>query len=375
MPENQPLVSIITPTYNAAAYIAQCLESVQAQTYTHWEHLVIDDGSTDETAEIVARYAAEEPRIRLIRQENLGIGRLGEVYNRALAQARGELVAILEGDDWWHPEKLSEQVPHFEEPDVVFSFCRCFLTDPEGRPVALGPAKWPEEAALYNVPAGRAAHAMMGTDWLTFTVAVTVVMRRSALEAIGGFQSRPYMTYVDYATFMRMALEGRWAHSARPLAYWRRHERSETTNNFANILNGAYRWSAEFAEAHHAKLPIWDTEWGRLDLNWRRFQSVRCVAQALRYWDSGRKREAVKWMHRATQMEAGRAYDAALRLGYAMMQLGSSPMPLFRLLSRLRWRLPFTDDLSVLISEDLSPEEVVPLDLRRFATGYRPQWF
>ncbi len=79
--KSQPLISIITPTYNHENFIGECIESVLAQTYPHWEQIIIDDGSTDRTGEIVAQYNDE--RIKYIRQDNIGIWRLRETYNRA----------------------------------------------------------------------------------------------------------------------------------------------------------------------------------------------------------------------------------------------------------------------------------------------------
>jgi len=102
------LVSIITPTYNHAEFIGACIESVLAQTYPYWEMIIIDDGSTDDTGEVVARY--EDDRIRYIRQPNMGVERLTETYNKALSLARGEYIAILEGDDYWPDYKLSKHL-------------------------------------------------------------------------------------------------------------------------------------------------------------------------------------------------------------------------------------------------------------------------
>jgi len=81
-----PLVSIITPTYNHERFIAQCIESALAQTYPHWEQIIIDDGSTDRTAEIVARY--DDERIIYVRQANQGIWRLAETYNKRPSDAQ-----------------------------------------------------------------------------------------------------------------------------------------------------------------------------------------------------------------------------------------------------------------------------------------------
>jgi succinoglycan biosynthesis protein ExoO len=98
-----PKVSVITPAYKAARYIGQAIESVQAQTLTDWEMIIVDDASPDETAEVVKRYL-DDPRIKLIRSErNRGNG---GARNLALEAAQGEWIAPLDADDWFAPERL-----------------------------------------------------------------------------------------------------------------------------------------------------------------------------------------------------------------------------------------------------------------------------
>ncbi len=102
------LVSIITPLYNSGKYIAQTIESVQAQTYTDWEMLITDDCSTDDGPSIVERYAASDPRIRLLRLE--ANGGPGVARNNSLRAARGRYIAMLDSDDRWLPDKLEKQL-------------------------------------------------------------------------------------------------------------------------------------------------------------------------------------------------------------------------------------------------------------------------
>jgi succinoglycan biosynthesis protein ExoO len=96
-------VSVITPAYKAARYIGQAIESVQAQTLTDWEMIIVDDASPDETAEVVKRYL-DDPRIKLIRSER-NRGECG-ARNLALEAAQGEWVAPLDADDWFAPQRL-----------------------------------------------------------------------------------------------------------------------------------------------------------------------------------------------------------------------------------------------------------------------------
>ena len=105
-----PLVSVITPTYNHEKFIASCIQSVIAQSFSAWEMVIINDGSTDGTAEIIGEFARQDERIRVFNRANVGIDRLSETYNFGLEQCRGRFIAILEGDDLWEPEKLHLQV-------------------------------------------------------------------------------------------------------------------------------------------------------------------------------------------------------------------------------------------------------------------------
>lgn len=103
----EELVSVIVPAYNAAAFIAETLASALAQTYRPLEIVVVDDGSTDATADIVEAVAARDSRVRLLRQKNSGVA---AARNLALEHSQGELIAPLDADDLWHPDKIARQV-------------------------------------------------------------------------------------------------------------------------------------------------------------------------------------------------------------------------------------------------------------------------
>jgi len=107
MAGTQPLVSIVIPTYNRERHLPQCLRSVLAQTYSHFEVLVIDDGSTDGTGELLETFQARDSRIRYFSQANGGVSSARNVGIRA---AQGELIALLDSDDAWLPWKLEAQV-------------------------------------------------------------------------------------------------------------------------------------------------------------------------------------------------------------------------------------------------------------------------
>lgn len=107
---DERLVSIIVPAYKAGAFIEATIASVQAQTWPHWEMLIADDCSPDDTRERVARQAALDPRVRLIALERNGGP--AAARNAALAQARGRWIAFLDSDDLWLPAKLERSLDH-----------------------------------------------------------------------------------------------------------------------------------------------------------------------------------------------------------------------------------------------------------------------
>jgi glycosyltransferase involved in cell wall biosynthesis len=103
---SQPLVSVIIPTFNRAWCLKEAIDSVLAQTYTHYELIVVDDGSTDKTKELLYQYKG----INAIYQENQGVS---AARNKGIAASKGELVAFLDSDDLWKPEKLATQIAYF----------------------------------------------------------------------------------------------------------------------------------------------------------------------------------------------------------------------------------------------------------------------
>ena len=125
-------VSVIMPAYNAAAYIEEAIRSVTAQTYGAWRLLVLDDGSTDRTVEIVQRLAAQDPRIVLLRNpQNLGAAR---TRNRGLELCDEGYVAFLDSDDRWHPEKLATQISLAQETDADIVYTSYAIIDTNGNP-------------------------------------------------------------------------------------------------------------------------------------------------------------------------------------------------------------------------------------------------
>lgn len=126
-----PLVSVVTPVWNAAATLGATLASVRAQSLSDWEHLLIDDASDDGSSALIAAAAAADPRVRALRTERNGGA--GVARNLGIRAARGRYIAFLDADDRWHPEKLARQTGFMAAEGHAFSFTAYRRVDGEGR--------------------------------------------------------------------------------------------------------------------------------------------------------------------------------------------------------------------------------------------------
>ena len=226
-PGSGPVVTIITPTFNHEAFVGEALQSAVDQTYPAWELIVVDDGSTDGTVNVVRSF--DDPRIQLIERPHVGLSGLGDAYQAALDASSGSLVAVLEGDDRWPETKLASQVPDFRDPEVVLSYGTAGLIDDRGCLFGLaGPAIPP--AVRDNNPPGSILASLTGGNPI---VSPTVLVRRTAVERIGGFWQPPGVPYLDHPTWLKLALEGRFRHHAEVCGYWRRHPAQYTSASAA----------------------------------------------------------------------------------------------------------------------------------------------
>ena len=114
------LVSIITPCYNGEKYIKETIDSVIKQTYSQWEMIVIDDGSKDDSANIVRTYVANDSRIKLVQQTNAGSA---AARNNGIRRANGQYIALLDADDVWHADFLEKQINYMKQYEAICVYC------------------------------------------------------------------------------------------------------------------------------------------------------------------------------------------------------------------------------------------------------------
>jgi glycosyltransferase involved in cell wall biosynthesis len=146
----RPLVSVIVPAWNAQEFIGRTLKSAAAQTYRNLEIIIVDDGSTDSTAECAEEFCRRDGRARLIRKNNGGVA---SARNRAIAEAKGEWIAPLDADDLWHPTKIEKEINEAlsarQSPGFVYSWRR--IIDPKGRILFTGPRSCVDGHIFYRL--------------------------------------------------------------------------------------------------------------------------------------------------------------------------------------------------------------------------------
>lgn len=209
------LVSIITPAYNSARFIAETIESVLAQTYPYWEMVIVDDCSRDDTVSIVKEYQKRDERIRLIElDKNSGSA---VARNTAMDHAKGKYLAFLDSDDMWHPRKLERQVAFMVEKDVAFSFTQYVRVKEDGT----------ETAMVSKVPSVVTYNDLMKQCVIG---CLTVMLDR---EKIGELRMVNIRTRQDYAFWLTILRQGHYAYGIPELlAYYRLVDNSISSNKF-----------------------------------------------------------------------------------------------------------------------------------------------
>jgi glycosyltransferase involved in cell wall biosynthesis len=209
-----PLVSVVIPAYNAARTLPETLDSVFAQTFGDYEIIVVDDGSTDETPELLAGYGE---KLQVVHKPNEG--KPAAARNRGVAVARGEYVAFLDADDLWRPEKLARQIELMEaNPGVGLCFTAAAIIDEHGAEVRINRCMPGARGAIYDLLSTR--NIMVGSS---------VVARRRAIESAGGFDEQ--LTSIEnWDLWIRIAHDWEVDFVDEPLTAYRQHAGNRSVN-------------------------------------------------------------------------------------------------------------------------------------------------
>ncbi|HTJ54113.1 MAG TPA: glycosyltransferase [Nitrosospira sp.] len=215
----RPTVSVIIPSYNCELYIAETLESILDQTFKDIEIIVVDDGSTDKTRQIVTSYGAP---VRLVTQANAGVC---AARNRGIREAAGQYICLMDHDDYWLPDKLAwqlEQMQRHPEVALVYSTFAWWNPDPNG--VFPDPRNYKDDSSCAVIDeefSGWIYHLLLLDCWVLTSSAL---IRAEVFDKCGSFdESLPYSE--DWDLWLRIAREYSFIKLKKALTLYRQHPR------------------------------------------------------------------------------------------------------------------------------------------------------
>lgn len=208
MENNNPLVSIIMPAYNAEKFISKSIESVLQQTYPNWELLVINDGSIDNTSNIVNSF--NDSRIKLIEQDNSGVSK---ARNTGIANSTGEFIAFLDSDDLWLQDKLEIQVKYMiNNQNIILSYGDYLSFIEDGKII--------ENKQLYPFKIKDLKERLLVFN---FIATLTVMVKSDVLKDTGGFDTE-FFGPEDWDLWIKISQKGDIDYIKENLAMYREHE-------------------------------------------------------------------------------------------------------------------------------------------------------
>lgn len=239
MRSEQPFVSVIMNCYNGAKYLRAAMESVLAQSYTHWEIVFWDNQSTDDSAAIVQSYS--DPRIKYFYAPKHTL--LYEARNFAVQKASGELIAFLDVDDIWLPAKLEQQTALFADPEVGFA-CGNYWVENERKG-----KRW--RAHKRPLPAGRVLDELLK---FYFVGLVTLVVRRAALDSLAYPFDPRYHIIGDLDLVIRLSMTWKAGSVQEPVAIYRMHANNESIKHRGRHADELELWSGEMKKMDAIRL-------------------------------------------------------------------------------------------------------------------------
>jgi glycosyltransferase involved in cell wall biosynthesis len=269
----QPLVSVVMNCLNGERFVRKAIESVFAQTYTHWEIIFIDNASTDRTLEIAQSFGE---RVRYFR--NLQTEPLGKARNQALQKTKGELIAFLDVDDTWFPEKLFMQVPLFEnrpEIGLVYSDTELFFEDK-------GFGKSYFKANQCKLLRGCIFEDMLNHYAIPM---LTTVVRREVLCNMSQWFDASYQVCDDFDFFMRVCYDWQVDFVEITLARCLIHSEAATVRQYKLAPGEMARTLLKLRSAHED----FDVLYGSAATN---FSLQITYKQGISYWQEGLNSQA-----------------------------------------------------------------------------------
>jgi glycosyltransferase involved in cell wall biosynthesis len=212
---NAPKISVITPVLNGERFLFSAIESILNQTFGDFEVLIIDDGSTDGTPEVIEQLKKSDPRIRSYRTEGLGVA---PASNLGIRKAKGEFIAKVDADDLTLPDRFEKQIRFFSNnPDCVVVGGQCELIDDVGRPLGPMPLPTDHDAIDALLLGGRGSAILQPC----------AMFRTDAIRQVGMYDESLYLAE-DHDLFLKLGEVGKLANLPDVLVYFRKHPTSIT---------------------------------------------------------------------------------------------------------------------------------------------------
>lgn len=236
-----PKVSVVMTCYKYAQYLPYAIESVLNQTWQNVEVIMVNDGSPDNTDEVMQKYLAD-PRVKYLKQPNSG---QTVAKNNGIAAATGEFISFLDADDIWTLDKLERQMPLFEQPNVGIVYCTMEFIDDANNKV-------PYEASPLSRPRkGRITEALFVDNIVPFSGAVA---RRECFEKVGVMDTSLKMA-IDWDLWLRMSVHYDFDYVDAPLLLYRVGHPGQMSKNYFVREKDTMRIMQKFIEANPRLLP------------------------------------------------------------------------------------------------------------------------
>jgi len=307
-----PRVSILVPAYNRANYLPETLASALAQTFADIEIIVVDDGSTDATAQVARAIA--DPRIRYIYQNNRGVS---AALNTAWRAARGEYLAMLGSDDVFLPTQIETLLRLLENDSTLgLAYARAQAMDAQGNPL-------PQILGVAPKFAGRELASLLYGDCVC---SVACLMRRAVMAQVNGFDET-LIANEDWDIWIRMAETTHFAFCDEILARYRMHPTSLTgarSTHYQRVILDRVRLIENYYARPHVPPDA-------LTVKTLALRNVY-MDVGIRFLAIGQTRQAMPYLWRAVRAH-GNPFQAALRVGGVA------------LLSKTRWGVALVDQL------------------------------
>lgn len=274
--DSNPLITVITPTFNRADFIEEAVNSVLAQTYGNFELLIVDDGSTDDTKAVLAP-ALQDTRVQYFYQQNQG---QSVARNLALAKAKGEFICFLDSDNYWPPEKLESQVRQFaENPDYDVVYGDIIEIDEQGREVTR------KNMRRYS---GNISSFMIRDNCVSMN---TAMARKRCFDELGAMSGQRRVAD-DYDLWLRFSAKFRFLYVPEFWAFYRVMENQISTDK-TRRFDSNWQIITDFQQAFPDAMPEKDFRIGFSAFHSRK---ARYLAS------KGAKKEALREISRAIRL-------------------------------------------------------------------------